>query len=209
MSLILQQHTEDYHWAIWKIDELEEELISLLPHNSRYYEAISHFKAPTRRLEYLSVRALLFRMLNEEKTISHRENGKPYLDDNSYHISISHTRGYAAVIISKQHEVGIDIEQFGRRVEKVASHYMRSDEIPQPYEGDCIWSLLLHWSAKEVMYKCMDATDVDFIRHLRIAPFTPLPSGEFNAQEFRSSQCRIFHIQYQLHPEYVMTFTCL
>lgn len=70
----------------------------------------------------------------EEKTIEYAPSGKPHLADSSYFISISHTRGYVAVILSAVSEVGIDIEQYGQRVHKVAHKYMRPDELISEYQ---------------------------------------------------------------------------
>ena len=133
-------------------------------------------------------------------------SGKPHLADSSYFISISHTRGYVAVILSPVSEVGIDIEQYGQRVHKVAHKYMRPDELISEYHGEDTWSLLLHWSAKEVMFKCMDTSEVDFREHLRIMPFQVCEHGEFLAEEYRTEHKKKFMIRYLLHPDFVMTW---
>jgi phosphopantetheinyl transferase len=209
MPIFIQHQENSYQWAIWKMEESEDSLLSLLPHPSTYIQQIQHFTAPHRRQEWITVRVLLYRMLGCEKDVQYKDNGKPFIVDGSYHISISHTKGYAAVILSKQHEVGIDIEQLGRRVEKVVSHYMRSDEIPNLYQGDKIWSLLLHWSAKEVIYKCLDIAEVDLIKHLRIYPFTVQQEGEFRSQEYRTSRQQVYLIYYQIHSDFVLTYTII
>lgn len=94
--------------------------------------------------------------------------GKALSKDGSRYISISHTRGYVAVALHSSCEVGMDIEQYGTRVRKVASRFIRSDEEPAMMEGDEVYALLLHWSAKEALFKLMGVEEVDFIRHLRI-----------------------------------------
>ena len=65
-------------------------------------------------------------------------------------------------------EVGIDIEQYGERVRKVAHKFVRDDELPGAYEGTDTWGMLLHWSAKEAVYKCLNIDSVDFREHLYI-----------------------------------------
>ena len=44
-------------------------------------------------------------------------------------------------------------------------------------EGDEVYALLLHWSAKEALFKLMGVEEVDFIRHLRIFPFSLSEKG--------------------------------
>lgn len=206
MAIYLHHKEEKYQWGIWRTDESIEELLAFLPSAGYYEQEMLRFKAPHRRLEWLSVRVLLYRLLGEEKSIAYYPNGKPYLADHSYFISISHTRGYVAVMLSPMGEVGIDIEQYGERVHKVAHKYIRPDEQPAMYKGDDTWSLLLHWSAKEVLFKCMDTSEVDFREHLHILPFNVREQGEFHAREYRTTSQNSFLIRYLVQPDFVMTW---
>lgn len=206
MALFLQHREPSFQWGIWKMEEPVEVLLGLLPERAYYEEELQRFNAPHRKQEWLSVRALLFRLLGMHKEVCYEPSGKPYLADNSYFISISHTKGYVAVILSEEKPVGIDIEQYSRRVHKVAHKYMREDEQLVPYGEDDTWSLLLHWSAKEVMFKCLNTTEVDFREHLHIEPFTTEQQGVFLAHEYRTEQQRNFRIHYLIHPEFVMTW---
>jgi 4'-phosphopantetheinyl transferase EntD len=157
-------------------------------------------------LEWLSIRILLNTFLGGEKKIMYRSTGKPYLPDYYYYISISHTRGYAAVILSSVTEVSIDIEQYGERIGRIVHKFMRDDEQPSIYLHSDVWSLLLHWSAKEVMFKFMDATFVDFRKHFRIYPFQIQEHGLFQAKEYYTSKRQDFLIHYLIRPEFVMTW---
>lgn len=206
MALCLSHKEPLYQWGIWKMDEPVDILLGLLPEREHYEREIERFSAPHRRLEWLSVRALLFQLLGEHKVVKYEPSGKPYLADNSYFISISHTKGYVAVILSHEQPVGIDIEQYAQRVHKVAHRYMREDESVAPYKGDDTWSLLLHWSAKEVMFKCMNTSEVDFREHLHIETFLPGEQGVFIGHEYRTEQQRSFRIHYLIHPDFVMTW---
>ena len=82
----------------------------------------------------------------------YHESGRPYLEDDNLSISISHTKGYVAVIVSDKTDVGIDIEHYAQRIHKVAFQFMRADEPVDEYRGDTTWKLLLHWSVKEPMF---------------------------------------------------------
>jgi phosphopantetheinyl transferase len=180
----------------------------MFPNQKRevYEREIQHFASKHRRLEWLSVRMLLYTLLGGEKKIMYRSTGKPYLPDYSYCISISHTRGYAAVILSSVNEVSIDIEQYGERIRRVAHKFMHDDEQPSLYFNSDVWSLLLHWSAKEAMFKCMDTAFVDFRTHFRIYPFQIQEEGIFQAKEYYTSKQRDFLIHYLIRPEFVMTW---
>lgn len=206
---IFHQHTELTHqWGIWKTSETLEELLGMLPHAEKYRQEVQRFVADSRRLEWLAVRVLLYALLGEEKEILYCPNGRPYLSDGSFSISISHTKGYVAVLLAQSGSTpGIDIEHYSERVSKVAHKYMRADEEPALFQETETWSLLLHWSAKETMFKCMDTPEVDFREHLQIFPFAVDKQGVISVAEYRTAEKRNFLIHYHVFPDFVLTFS--
>jgi phosphopantetheinyl transferase len=206
MPLFLKYVEDSHQWGIWKTDEPIEELLTMLPNREWYEEGLQRFAAVHRRLEWLSVRILLYTLLGEDKEIAYYSTGKPYLSDHSYHISISHTRGYVAVILSRTAEVGIDIEQYGERAHRVAHKFMRDDEIPSMYSDSRTWSLLLHWSAKEVMIKCLNTTEIILRKHLHVYPFQVQKQGILQTKEYRTDRQQDFSIHYLIRPEFVIAW---
>ena len=94
---------------------------------------------------------------------------------------------------------------------KVASRFIRSDEEPAMMEGDEVYALLLHWSAKEALFKLVGVEEVDFIRHLRIFPFSLSEEGEFEACEYRTGrQLSLIHIctviQFHIRTLFIIVF---
>ena len=209
MPLYRIYRNRDLTVGIWKVDETVEQLCSMFHQFSVYEEGFARFSSEKRKQEWLAVRVLLKELCGEEKTIAYLPSGKPYLEDGSLHVSFSHTNGYVAVAIHPSVEVGIDIEQYGTRVRRVASRFIREDEWVSVDAGDETYALLLHWSAKETMFKLMEDAGVDFIDHLHILPFEPKDSGIFKAREYRSDKEQEFLIHYDTHPDYVLTFACL
>lgn len=195
-------------FGIWQVTESNLQLRRCLTASLPYDEELSHYRAACRQTEYLAVRVLLRTLLGEEKQIGHLDSGKPYLCDGSWRISISHTKGYVAVALHPAAEVGIDIEQVHERVRGVATHFVRSDELPgfsclSP--SDQLYALLLHWSAKETIFKVLGCSNVDFREHLRIFPFPLAAEGDFRAQEYRTPSRQQFQVSYLLHPHFVCT----
>ena len=209
MPLYRKYKQGDLTVAVWKVDETVEQLRSMFHQFSIYEAGYARFSAEKRKQEWLAVRVLLKEILGEEKEIVYHPSGKPFLKDNSVHISFSHTNGYVAGSLHLSSEVGVDIEQFGHRVQRVASRFIREDEKVSIASGDEIYGLLLHWSAKETMFKLMDDQAVDFIDHLHILPFVLQEQGAFEACEYRSGKELHFLIHYDTHPDYVLTFACL
>ena len=130
--------------GVWKVDETIGQLRSMFHQFSIYEEGFMRFKAEKRKQEWLAVRVLLKELLGEEKRIVYLPSGKPCLEDGSACISFSHTSGYVAVAIHPSAEVGVDIEQYGTRVQRLASRFVREDERISVQNGDEIYALLLH-----------------------------------------------------------------
>ncbi|MDR3704941.1 MAG: 4'-phosphopantetheinyl transferase superfamily protein [Paludibacteraceae bacterium] len=192
--------------AIWKLDETIAEIQSGLSRETLSDSRLSGITNDTRKLEFLSVRRLLKELCREEKQIAYTETGRPYLADNSYYISISHTKGYVAVLLHPAKEVGMDIEQRGERAFRLKERFMHTDEIASLQPGEEALHATLYWSAKESLFKVMGVEEVDFIHHLHIHPFQLTQAGSFTADETRTDLCEKFTIQYQVFPHFVLTW---
>ncbi|WP_298646685.1 4'-phosphopantetheinyl transferase family protein [uncultured Proteiniphilum sp.] len=192
--------------GIWKMDESREELLLLLPEHMRSdaIEYVEGIRSERRTIEWLSTRILLFMLLDEEKTILNHADGKPYLEDGTHHISISHTKDYAAVLLHETYSVGIDIEIRSERVKKVAEKFIADEEYIDPSQKTV--HQLLHWSAKESLFKLMEESGIHFRHHLHIHPFTPALKGIITATETKTDRSRTFNIHYEIHPDYVLTW---
>lgn len=191
--------------AVWRIEESWDGMRLAAGGEALAHEAERHFGSPTRRMEWLAVRAALRQMAGDGLEIAYLPTGKPYLAGGGWHIGISHTRGYAAVILGKR-PVSVDIEQYAQRVRRVRERFLRPDEEVRPYLGDDTWSLLLHWSAKEAVCKMTGDTSIDFLGQLRVFPFSPLSEGELCARELKSPLRLEYAVRYRLHPGFVMTW---
>lgn len=213
MALYAHFWSGDVEIGIWKMEEDEAQLLSRLP--AAVSRGVERFTAPHRRQEWLSVRLLLLTLLSRQggcndsdALIGYTAAGAPYLLDRSRALSISHTKGYVAVALAPWgSRPGLDIEQWGERVLKVASRFLREDEEAPLYEGSHVAALLLHWSAKEALFKSLEQQEaVDFKAHLRIFPFEMATEGRFVAQEYRTPLQRRYSLSYRLFPDFVLTW---
>ncbi len=204
--LIRKEHTKDGGLlGIWKIEETREELLQLFPGHLRS-EADTYLRdirSERRSIEWLSTRLMLLDLLGKEQIILNRKDGSPYLDDGKNNISISHTKNYAAILLHESAAVGVDIETRSERVIKIAvnSFLIRNILIRTK---NC--TQLLHWSAKESLFKLMDEQGIDFKQHLHIHPFIPGNKGMIAATETKTEQAQSFCLQYEVHTDYVLTW---
>lgn len=206
MLIRREQYSDGCILGIWKIAETVEQLLSLFPDGlkKRAERHIGRIRSEKRAAEWLSVRLMLFLLLEDEKIVRHLNDGRPYLTDGSYNISISHTKCYAAILLNKTKVVGIDIEEISDRVHRVSSKFISEDEYV--YEPLSKVHMLLHWSAKETMFKMMEEREIDFKQHLHLTKFIPEEKGIIDAHETKTDHQTRFSIRYEVHPEYVLTW---
>ena len=142
--------------AFWKMEETEEQLRAMCDLTDEDNCRIGRCSAPKRRIELLSVRALL-KAVGIHQTI-HYNDRKPYLD-NGY-ISISHSANMAAIIYNPDFSVGIDIEVVAPRIRRIASRAFSDVELV--IADDDIEKLTILWNCKECVFKLANDEGIDF-----------------------------------------------
>lgn len=91
------------------------------------------------------------------------------VDNEHYHLSITHSYGYAAVLFSKTYAVSLDLERIDLRIERVARKFVNSaeDEMLLAVPNQTL-SLTTIWSAKESLYKYYGLKELDFKSHMTV-----------------------------------------
>ncbi len=181
---LIKDLDDDYHSkvGVWQITESEEELRRLTSIPSDELEEISYIRNESLRKQKLAVRALLDELFGEKVYLSHHDNGKPYIENSSTNISITHTNKYVAVIINEgEEEVGIDCESLDRDFSAVEKKALSEDEIDDLDEDKRNEQLAIYWCAKEAVYKKMSQYNVDFAEQIEIEEFRVRGEGELEA----------------------------
>ncbi|MBS5874549.1 MAG: 4'-phosphopantetheinyl transferase superfamily protein [Prevotella sp.] len=158
MPLFLNEEIfPDVRLGIWAISESSDDFWALSPYvESSCSEFNALYKSEQRKCEVLAVRLLIKEIIGDNVLLLHQDNGKPYLSS-GMNISISHTRGFAVIIVSHSKQVSVDIEYFSNRIERMRSKFMRDDE-----NASSQVKLLMHWCAKETMYKLFPEDNLTF-----------------------------------------------
>jgi len=203
MGLLHFEDNAKYRYGIWKMDEDENKLRNILENGIAASQ-----NNPGKRLEFLAVRALAKCMDTDPLSIEYLSSGRPYLKNNKTAISISHTKGYVAIMLSEILNIGTDIEQRSNRIQQVSHKFMQPEELENISRLSCDHplALLLHWSAKESLFKATPDEGIDFIKDFRILEFSaPSENGRFMGKSLRSGMK--FQIDYRVEKEFVFT-TC-
>ena len=194
--------------GLWQINESPEQLFDLYPHLLPYRSSLDDkYKNDGRKLEFLAIRALMYEMLrvngaskgllSHAGDFTHNGQGKPLF--RGYHVSISHTKGYAALILSKKSEVAVDIEYMSDRVERIASKFLRKDE-----RADSLDAKLVHWCAKETVFKLFSEENLLF-EDMRVKPFDTMADWACDVENLKSGKTA--RVDFELAMDFVLTYS--
>jgi len=162
---------KDLSYCIWKIEETEAELLSLLNLNSVELADFERTKVPEKRLEWLCARNALKQLVQPYgQFFLFKDNfGKPHLDSGDWQVSMSHAKGYGAAAIQKGKPLGIDIEIERQQIERIAKKFLHEEE--KTWLNHSVTDLTKIWGAKEALYKLHGRTQLIFAEELLVHPF--------------------------------------
>jgi 4'-phosphopantetheinyl transferase len=196
--------------AVWHISESEDWFtvrLSLSDEEQTELAALS----PRKRIEWLAGRWLLHCVVGgkQRKKCWKDEFGKPYLDTFQGHISLSHSADKAAVIVSEKSAVGIDIQYFTEKIERIAHKFMRSVESDALSVEHKVAHLHVYWGAKESLYKAYGKRNLDFKAHLFIKPFSyEIHSQPLEAQLIKDNLRKQYRLYFTTITNFSLTY-CL
>lgn len=157
----------------------------------------SDIHSEVRLRERLTTYCLLGAMTGQDNLIiRHEPSGKPVVE--GYEISVSHTKGWAAAMMSHDNAVGVDIEYYSERVNKVADRFIRPDE-----QNDTLAHRLINWSAKEAVYKLLSAEDLQYFE-MRLARISCDDEGVVEVEDLKEGGS--VAVSYTLNDDYVLTW---
>lgn len=155
----------------WKVTESEEELSKQIELTSHCQNRLAGMKSKIHRRAFLSIRHLMALAGYEDRHLFYNEFGKPFLVDGT-HISISHSHDFTGIIVSKSHEVGIDIEKQREKILRIAHKFTPVQEYRTIANTDAlILKLTQVWCAKESLYKIYAQPGLSFLKHIDVHDF--------------------------------------
>ncbi|UOF94374.1 MAG: 4'-phosphopantetheinyl transferase superfamily protein [Bacteroides sp.] len=158
MSLILNNNINNlFKIGLWKIESSDNIDLQDLNLNKNQYATYKNINNYKRKIEWLTSRFLIKLVLNSNHLFNllfTDKNGKLYFIDSTYNISISHSKYYIIVIISKQYQIGIDIEviNYNNKINSVKKFLNKYEFLM--LKNINILHFYLYWTVKESIYKC-------------------------------------------------------
>jgi phosphopantetheinyl transferase (holo-ACP synthase) len=154
MPLIEDRKVGNNRLGLWKIDGSEVRFETDFPEEAT---ALS-VRHPRTQLQRYASRLLIHEMLGELPEVWKNDYGKPHLRGCETEISISHTEGYAAVLLGSG-KLGVDVQHYKPNVMKVRDRFLDDRELEMAQD---IETTTLFWAAKEAVYKYNAKPGLDF-----------------------------------------------
>lgn len=193
--------------GVWKIEEDLKTLLGQVVLDNDDKKKYKLFASTSRKLEFLSVRALLSELLGKDARIVYNKNNKPFLKNGSHFISISHSNRLTAILLSTNEKVGIDLEYMSANISRIAFKFInRKEKITRDTESQR-YHLYLHWCAKEALYKICDKEGISIKKNITIEPFDVRDSGEIKGKVRTDKINDTFDLFYTRYDNYAIVWT--
>ena len=208
MGCISKHYLNEYTiLGVWKIEEDINTLLGMVDLDLVDKKKYKGFASTSRKLEFLSVRALLAELLGRDARIVYNKNNKPFLRDGSRFISISHSNKLTAILLSTNEKVGIDLEYMSTNIGRIAFKFVnRKEKITKDPEKR-VYHLYLHWCAKEALYKICDKEGISIKKNITIEPFDVKESGEIQGSVKTKKINDSFDLFYTRYDNYTIVWT--
>ena len=193
--------------GVWKIEEDLNTLLELVALDIDEKRKYKGFSSNSRKLEFLSVRALLSELIGKEAKIVYNKNNKPFLKDGSRFISISHSHKLTSILLSTNEKVGIDLEFMSTNIAAIAFKFLNRKEKVTKEQVGRKYHLYIHWCAKEALYKICDKEGISIRKNITIEPFKLKESGEIRGHVHTDKINESFDLYYSKYDNYAIVWT--
>lgn len=193
--------------GVWKIEEEIKTLMEMVTLDTEDKKKYKTFKSTSRRLEFLSVRALLAELLGKDARIVYNKNNKPFIKDGSRFISISHSHKLTAILCSTNERVGIDLEFMSTNIGAIAFKFLNRKEKITGDSEKKRYHLYIHWCAKESLYKICDKEGISIRKNITIHPFDVSDSGSITGKVHTDKINEEFDLSYSRYDNYAIVWT--
>lgn len=205
MPLFYNSDENDFRLAVWKMDEGLDELLYKAALSEKDLAVVNAFTHVPRKKEWICIR-LLLRELNRNFPIAYHPSGKPFLENSAAHISISHTRDFAGIIISDSRPAGLDLERIHHRIEKIAHKFVSPSEEKFLTGVNRLEKLFVVWGVKEVLFKMHGVGELVFKEHLSVHPFEFSSKGSASATVSKNDFRKNYNLDYLLVSDLLITY---
>ena len=159
-EFIINEKTKIKLWKVMMGELNTEEL------NSDEKNLLELKKSNILREQFLATRKLLT-LENSDYKITYDINGKPSLNSN-YNISISHSHEIAAVSISDNSKIGLDVQLNENKIFNIQNKFLNKSEKLNIGDDPTVDILTMVWASKESIYKAIGLKGISFSENIQV-----------------------------------------
>ena len=157
------------------------------------------------REQFLATRKLLT-LENSDYKITYDINGKPSLNSN-YNISISHSHEIAAVSISDNSKIGLDVQLNENKIFNIQDKFLNPTEKLNIGENPSLKILTMIWTSKESIYKAVGLKGISFSDNIKIEKVIEEDKTGIGYYTYGSEKVK-FDLKFFYIDEYTICYAC-
>ena len=159
-EFIINEKTKIKLWKVM-IGELNTKEL-----NSEEKKILKLKKSNILREQFLATRKVLA-LINSDYEITYNNYGKPLLNS-KYNISISHSHEIAAIAISDNSKIGLDIQLKESKIFNIQNKFLNKSEKSNIGDDPTVDILTMVWVSKESIYKAIGLKGISFSENIKI-----------------------------------------
>ncbi|WP_221393144.1 4'-phosphopantetheinyl transferase superfamily protein [Dyadobacter sp. NIV53] len=204
--LYIKKPSKNSLLGLWHITESVETLLKALDLSPADREIYQTKKNDKRKKEWLACRNLLNGMFPEKVKVYYDQEGKPYLDENKFQISMSHSGEYACVYAHEIKPVGVDVQKLKPGIQKGLDFFINETERGWIDAED---NLMLHiiWSVKESVFKYYGLNELDMKKDVTVSSFKSNQNAMIEVSILNHDLKNKLFITFEIFGDYVLTYT--
>jgi phosphopantetheinyl transferase (holo-ACP synthase) len=155
---------------VWRLEEEAPQLLALCRAAGILVDDLINLPVKRQR-EKSAERLLLCHAFGRPVTLSHDEQGAPFIDGVEENVSITHTTQLVAVAVDENSIIGLDAESADRsQVLRVRDKFLNVAE-RRFIAPDDLAAHIIAWTAKEAVIKAERNSAIDWTEGIVIEPF--------------------------------------
>ena len=119
--------------------------------------------------QFLATRKIL-ELENSDCIITYDIDGKPSLNS-EFNISISHSHEIAAIAISDNSKIGLDVQLKESKIFNIQNKFLNKSEKSNIGDDPTVDILTMVWTSKESIYKAIGLKGISFSKNIQIDKF--------------------------------------
>ncbi|MCF6365992.1 MAG: 4'-phosphopantetheinyl transferase superfamily protein [Bacteroidales bacterium] len=198
MNILFEKKKNDCKVIVAEISENSPDLFQKIKKelSNNELNVYNKFTNERRKKEWLGVRLLLLRLLGFYSEIKYSKTGNPYIE-HDINISITHSKNILGIILSKNKDIGMDVEILSDKILRTAQKFITKEELLSFSEDDRLKKIYLNWCCKETLFKIKEHGGFDFKTNFKIIDSELQKSGQQKAIISFNNKIEHFNLNYE------------